>query len=270
MCPAAVGPGLDAPGLFDEFETVTAANVRNSERMTGTDLDLLNVLVGTLKDGSGEEFVERLLAMLGPGGNRGTARIDDWNMRFIDLRPDGPRGWAYGRDDKVVIAYERSQLGPPSHPLIGGEMKEAVGDVLLPNTIGVDPVVESRWGDRLDDAPIAYGSVTDAQNPGWVYFRTGPGVARMSCGINPEGSVVDCDVPDRLYGMPDGTNRIVLDAAGKRYAYAERPMFSRDSPVAWIGERVSNGAASCVVTDQAPMICRIVGPDGVPQRVNMK
>lgn len=272
MCPADVGPGLDAPGLIDEFSSVTAANIRNGERMTGTDLDLLAVLVGTLTSGTGEEFVERLQHRLGPGGDRGAVRVAESNLRFIDLRPDGPRGWAYGRGDRVVIAYERSPLGPPSHPLIGTEMKEAVADVLRVNAVGSDPVPPSPWGDRLDESPLANGDFGDPSNQGRVYFQTGPGVVAMRCSINPGGSMVGCDVPGpKLFDMPEGTNQIILDAGGRHYAYSDTPTFTRESAgIAWIGERVTNGAATCRITDQAPMICRIVSEDGTIQRANMQ
>lgn len=254
ICIADVGPGLDSPGLAAEFSSVVAGNVRNSERMTGTDLDLLGVLVGTLEAGTGEDFVARLLTRLGPGASHGTARIADRTMQFIDLRPGGPRGYAYGRGDKVVIAYARSPLGPPSHPLMSQELTDAVADLLPGNTVGQDPQTP---GDYVDDWPLArddFGSPTD---PGWVYFQIEE--SGTHCGMNPQGSVVGCDFAGRPFGTPTGTNQMILDAAGLQYVRSDVPTFTRPGVGSvWIGERIVNGPARCGVTSQAPLSCRIV------------
>lgn len=272
ICVADVGPGLEAPDLAAEFSSVVAGHVKNAERMTGTDLDLLGVLVGTLKSGTGEDFVARLFSRLGPDATNGTARIADRTMQFIDLRPEGPRGYAYGKGEKVVIAYARSPLGPPSHPLMALEITEAVADILPGNTVGSDPSPTAPADDGIADWPLAHGNFSSPTDPGWVYFRTdGEGVAEIHCGISPDGSMVGCDFARTPYGAPEGTNQLILDGSGLRYAQSRTPTFTRpDVDIVWIGERIENGPAACRVTDQAPLFCRVVGNDGTAERALFK
>lgn len=267
ICISDVGPGLDSADLAAEFSSVVAGNVRNAERLSGTDLDLLGVLVGTLKSGSGEDFVAGLLSRLGPDAAHGTVRIADRTMQFIDLRPGGPRGFAYGKGRKVVVAYARSPLGPPSHPLMSQELTAAIADILPLNTVGTDPTTASPAGDSIDDWPLARGNFSSPTDPGWVYFRTGPGNPRIHCGISPDGSMVGCDFERTPpFGVPEGTNQMVLDSSGLRYVQSDTPAFTRpDVDIAWIGERIVNGPASCNVTDRDPLYCRIVA-DGTAVR----
>jgi hypothetical protein len=160
----------------------------------------------------------------------------------------------------VVIGYVRPSLDPPAHPLMPLSVTDAITQVLVHNTVGPIPNVPSPSG-YIDKWPLARGTYTTQEDPGWVYFRTdGKSTAPYLCGIGPNGSVAGCDVESPPDGAPAGTNQIVLDSSGPRHLHSATTTFTRARAgvdVVRIGERVENGPAACTVTDQAPVACRI-------------
>ncbi len=83
---------------------VTDTSVSIGNNRTG--LLVLRVLVGTLKSGSGEKFVDAFLSRLGPDARNGTIRIVGHEVPYFSL-PDGRRGYAYGEGSTVVIGFIR-------------------------------------------------------------------------------------------------------------------------------------------------------------------
>lgn len=260
ICVADVGPGLDAADLSSEFASVAAADVTNIS-VQGPDKPLLVLaaFVGTPKSTDGRTWVARWMSTLGPEAAHGTVEIADRTVQFVDLRPDGPRGFAYGDDETVVIAYIRAPLGPPSHPLTPLEVDSVFTHIVAANTATPVPGDPST-GSYIDRWPLARGNFTSPTNPGWMYFRSdGQGYPPMFCAMSPDGAMVGCDIDFPPERAPAGTNQIILDSAGLRYAQSETPTFTRAGvDVAWIGERIENGPAACAMTDQAPMACRVV------------
>ena len=81
--------------------------------------------------------------------------------------------------------------------------------------------------------------------------------------MSPDGSMVGCDIDFTAPRALAGTNQIILDSSGLHFAQSDEPTFTSPGvDVAWIGERIENGPVVCAMTDQAPMVCRIVDDNG--------
>lgn len=255
ICVADVGPGL-AGADAGEFTTLAAADITNA--LMSPDELMLGAVVGTLESGSAEEYVAALVSRLGPEAARGTVEIAGRTVHYLDLVPDGPRGYAYGEGATVVVAYVRPSLDPPAHPQLPLVVMSAVAAVIEKNTTGPVPAVPSPMS-TINMWPLARGDFASSTDPGWVFFRTDDkGDLDYHCGIGPNGSVAGCDFGFVMDHTPAGTNQISLDSSGTHQRHADTPTFTRPGvDVLPMGERIENGPAACTVTGQGPVACRL-------------
>jgi hypothetical protein len=255
ICPADVGPGLAGPEVSAQFATLTAGDV--TDTISSPDELVLGVLVGTLKDSSGEAFVDGVFSRLGPEARGGTVTLDGKLVQYLNV-PGGPSGYAYGAGPTVVLGYVKAPLDSAFNNLGAASARQAYTRILAAATGAPLPNIPPP-ANGLDQWPLARGRYTTPSDPGWIYFRTPvekPGIYNYYCGIAPGGTMAGCDfVPKPM--APDGTNQTIVDSSGARYVHTDTPTFSRDVDSLRAGERLENGAAACGMTYQGSVTCRI-------------
>ena len=256
ICPADVGPGLAGPEIAAQFSDVAAGEVTDTSLSIGNDPNgsvVLRVLVGTLKTGSGEQFVDAFLSRLGPDARNGTIRIVGKVLPYFSI-PDGPEGYAYGAGPTVVIGFIRdpNEVSPKSPEFVELPAGDAFSRVLAAAT-GAPLPADAPFGRGVENYPLGRGRYTTTDDVGWVFFKTEAGQA---CGIGPSGTVAGCD--NVTMDAPDGTNQtVVTDSAVAGYVYSATPTFTRNVDILPAGRRLENGSATCNVGYQGTVGCTI-------------
>jgi hypothetical protein len=259
ICAADVGPGLQTLG--PEF-TATAAGLITNPNAGG---DVLRAFVGTLKPKADAMlWMGTFAKQLGPDATHGAIDVEGREVTFIDLRPDGPRGFVYGNGRTVVVAYVVPPLGPPSHPMTPMEVRSVLTQLIettMPEPVPYNPV---HPADIIDEYPLARGTFTVPTDPGWVYFQTDEAATvEAHCGMSPDAHIVGCDVAHPPDYRPPDTNQIILDGSGIHYRHSDTATYTRSGvDVLYAGQRLENGDATCTTLDQVPVFCRIVSEQG--------
>lgn len=175
--------------------------------------------------------------------------------------------------------------------IVATAVATAPGGAAEPDTCDPRPGVENSCaGQPPETWPIAQGSFTSPDDPGWIYFKPfhlpagfgGPKAdaqraVQYGCGIGPDGTI-GCDhVPGNPFGNtdayrcgelrcplpPPGTNQTVAGPQQPaEYVYSEVLTFTRDGagdlPEA---HRLVNGDAWCAVGYQGSVSC-VSGDNG--------
>ena len=253
ICAADVGPGLAGAEDVAELSDLAAGEV--TETYSSPDSEELKALVGTVKSGNGNAFVDAFLSRVGEARND-TATLGGRTVRYFNT--PGGEGYAYAEGPTVFIGY----IPPPRADLAATQetAKELFTRILLAATgapIPADDLTHPENG--IDSYSPGRGRHTTPDDPGWVFFKTETvkGVPGHACGIGPNGTVAGCDiVPKR--NAPSGTNQTVVDAsAPAHYAHSDTPIFTRDVDVLFPGHRLDNGDATCGVGYQGTVHCVI-------------
>jgi hypothetical protein len=256
ICPADVGPGLTGAEITAQFSDLAAGEVTDTSITIGTDppgLVVLRVLVGTLKSGSGEAFVDAFLSRLGPDARNGTIKMVGKEVPYFVV-PGGYEGYAYGAGSTVVIGFIRDpgEVGPNSAHVVDLPAGDAFSRILAAAT-GAPLPADSRLGEGVQNYPLGRGRFTVAGDPGWVFFTTDAG---QHCGIGPGGTIAGCD--NTTMEAPEGTNQTVVREGTKAgYVHSETPAFTREVDILPAGRRLDNGIATCTVGYQGAVGCTI-------------
>ena len=109
ICASDVGPGFARPEPVAELSGLAAGEVTSSYSLP-KDNEGLKVLVGTVKSGNGDAFVDAFLSRVGEAGND-TVTLGEHIVRYFNT--PGGEGYAYAEGPTVVIGY----IPPPSENL---------------------------------------------------------------------------------------------------------------------------------------------------------
>ena len=258
ICASDVGPGFARPEPVAELSGLAAGEVTSSYSLP-KDNEGLKVLVGTVKSGNGDAFVDAFLSRVGEAGND-TVTLGEHIVRYFNT--PGGEGYAYAEGPTVVIGY----IPPPSENLAIPEV--GVTEVftrIVAAAAGAPIPAEVQISGDIESYPPGRGRYTTPDDPGWVFFKTNNPKGK-ACGIGPNGSVAGCDfVPKRnvdpdgaATAAPRGVNQTVVDAsAPARYTYSATPTFTRDVDVLIEGHHLHNGDATCGVGYQGTVRCVI-------------
>jgi hypothetical protein len=258
ICATDVGPGLARAEVVAELSGLATGEVTNAHMSLDGD-EGLKALVGTVKSGDGDAFVDALLARVGETRND-TVTLGEHTVRYFNTL--GGEGYAYAEGPTVAIGY----IPPPSEDLaitvVG--VKEVFARIVAA-AAGTPIPAEVNVTSGIESYPPGRGRYSTPEDPGWIFFRTDNPKAK-ACGIGPNGSVAGCDiVPKRNLGSdgaataaPSDADQTVVDAsAPAHYTYSATPTFTRDVAVLIEGHRLDNGDATCGVGYQGTVECVI-------------
>jgi hypothetical protein len=258
ICATDVGPGLARAEVVAELSGLATGEVTNAHMSLDGD-EGLKALVGTVKSGNGDAFVDAFLARVGETRND-TVTLGEHIVRYFNT--PGGEGYAYSEGPTVAIGY----IPPPSEDLaITGVGAKEVFARIVAAAEGAPIPAEAKVTSGIESYPPGRGRYTTPNDPGWIFFRTDNPKGK-ACGIGPNGSVAGCDiVPRRNVGsdgaataVPSDANQTVVDAsAPARYTYSATPTFTRDVDALIEGHRLDNGDASCGVGYQGTVKCVI-------------
>lgn len=258
ICASDVGPGLGNADVLAELSGLAAAEVTSAYSLPDDDGGL-KALVGTVKSGNGDAFVDAFLSRVGEARND-TVTLGGHIVRYFNT-PRG-EGYAYAEGPTVAIGY----IPPPSEDLAITEVgvKEVFARVVAA-AAGTPIPAEAQMTSGIESYPPGRGRYTTPDDPGWIFFKADNPKGK-ACGIGPNGSVAGCDVVPKMNVGPDGAataassdaNQTVVDAsAPARYTYSDIPTFTRDVDVLIEGHRLDNGDATCGVGYQGTVECMI-------------
>jgi hypothetical protein len=252
ICAADVGPGLASAEDVAELSDLAAGEV--TETYSSPDSEELKALVGTVKSGNGDAFVDAFLSRVGEVRND-TVTLGGRTVRYFNT-PNG-EGYAYADGPTVFIGYIPPKGDRTETQEIG---KELFTRILLAATgapIPADDLTHPKNG--IDSYSPGRGRYTTADDPGWIFFKTETvkGVPGYACGIGPNGTVAGCDIVPAK-DVPNGANQTVVNAsAPARYAHSDTPTFTRNVDVLLPGRRLDNADATCGVGYQGTVHCVI-------------
>lgn len=251
ICAADVGPGLAGADVA-ELSDLAAGEV--TETYSSPDSEQLKALVGTVKSGNGDAFVDAFLSRVGEVRDD-TVTLGGRTVRYFNT--PGGEGYADAEGPTVFIGYLPPNASMDATQEIG---KELFTRILLAATgapVPADDLTHPKNG--TDSYSPGRGAYTTPGDPGWVFFKTETvkGIPGYACGIGPNGTVAGCDfVPTS--DAPSGTNQTIVEgSAPAHYAHSETPTFTRDVGVLLPGHRVDNGNATCGVGYQGTVHCTI-------------
>jgi hypothetical protein len=259
ICAADVGPGLASAEVIAELSGLAAGEITSAYSLPGDDGGL-KALVGTVKSGNGDAFVDRFLSRVGETRND-TVTLGEQIVRYFNT--SGGQGYAYADGPTVAIGY----IPPPGEDLAIPEVgvKEVFTRIVA--AAAGTPIPAVDW-----DVATESGIDTYAPGPGPLHHTRRPGMdllqdrQRDQNGLRnrPQRLRAGCDiVPKRNVGSdgaataaPSGANQTAVDAsAPARYTYSATPTFTRDVDVLVEGHRLDNGDATCGVGYQGTVQC---------------
>ena len=256
ICASDLGPGLASAEVVPELSGLAAAEITSAYSLPDDDGGL-KALVGTVKSGNGDAFVDTFLSRVGEARND-TVTLGEHIVRYFNT--PGGEGYAYANGPTVAIGY----IPPQSEDLAITEVgvKEVFARIVAA-AAGTPIPAEIQISSGVESYPPGRGRFTTPDDPGWVFFKTNNPKGK-ACGIGPNGSVAGCDiVPKRNVGsdgvaavVPSGANQTVVEAsAPARYTYSDRATFTRDVDILVEGHRLDNGDATCGVGYQGTVEC---------------
>ena len=256
ICASDVGPGLGSADAVAELSGLAAGEITSAHSYPDDDRGL-KALVGTVKSGNSDAFVDTFLSRVGEARND-TVTLGEHTVRFFNT-PVG-EGYAYADGPTVAIGY----IPPPSEDLAISEVGvKEVFTRIVAAVAGTPIPAEAKVTSGIETYPPGRGRYTTPNDPGWVFFKTDKPSGK-ACGIGPNGSVAGCDVVPRknvgsdgaATAAPSGANQTVVDAsAPARYTHSDAPTFTRDVDVLIEGHRLDNGEATCGVGYQGTVEC---------------
>ena len=256
ICASDVGPGLANAEVVAELSGLAAAEITSFYSVPDEVADL-KALVGTVKSGGGDAFVDAFLSRAGEV-RHDTVTLGEHVVRYFNT--PGGEGYAYAEGPTVAIGY----IPPPSDdPAITEVGAKEVFTRIVATAAGTPIEPEVRMGNGMESYPPGRGRYTTPDDPGWVFFKTDTPNGK-ACGIGPNGSVAGCDVvPEKNVGsdsaataVPNSVNQTVVDAsAPARYTFSDTPTFTRDVDVLIAGHRLDNGEATCGASYQGTVEC---------------
>jgi hypothetical protein len=258
ICATDVGPGLARAEVVAELSGLAAGEVTDAYLLPVDD-EGLKALVGTVKSGNGDAFVDEFLARMGEARND-TVTLGEHILRYFNT--PGGEGYAYAEGPTVAIGYFPAPSEDRAIGVVG--VKEVFARIVAA-AAGAPIPAEAKVTSGIASYPPGRGRYTTPDDPGWIFFRT-DNPKEKACGIGPNGSVAGCDiVPKRNLGSdgaatltPSDANQTVVDAsAPARYTYSATPTFTRDVDVLIEGHRLDNGDATCGVGYQGTVECVI-------------
>ena len=254
ICASDVGPGLAKAEVVAEMSGLAAAEITSSYSVPDA-VAGLKALVGTVKSGDGDAFVDAFLSRIGEV-RHDTVTLGGHVVRYFNT--PGGEGYAYAEGSTVAIGY----IPPPSDVRAITEVgAKEVFTRIVAAAAGTPIGPEVRIGNGMESYPPGRGRYTTPDDPGWVFFHTPNGKA---CGIGPNGSVAGCDiVPEQNIGsdsrataVPNSVNQTVVDVSHPaRYTFSDIPTFTRDVDVLVAGNRLDNGEATCGAGYQGTVEC---------------
>lgn len=256
ICTSDVGPGLADADDVAELSGLAAGEIKNAYSHPD-EHGGLKVLVGTVKSGDGDAFVDMFLSRVG-GARNDTVTLGEHVVHYFNT--PGGDGYAYADGPTVVVGY----IPPPSEdPAITEVGVKEVFARIVAAAAGTPIPVEVKVRNGIESYPPGRGRYTTPDDPGWVFFKT-DNPNRKACGIGPNGAMAGCDIVPRLNvgsdgaatAAPSGANQTVVDAsAPARYTHSDTPTFTRDVDVLDEGHRLDNGAATCGAGYQGTVEC---------------
>jgi hypothetical protein len=184
ICAADVGPGLASAEVIAELSGLAAGEITSAYSLPGDDGGL-KALVGTVKSGNGDAFVDRFLSRVGETRND-TVTLGEQIVRYFNT--SGGQGYAYADGPTVAIGY----IPPPGEDLAIPEVgvKEVFTRIVA--AAAGTPIPAVDWDVATESGIDTYapgrGRYTTPDDPGWIFFKTDNGI-RTACGIGPNGSV---------------------------------------------------------------------------------
>lgn len=137
FCASDVGPGLASADVLADLSGLAAAEVTSTSSLAADGVGL-KALVGLVKSGHGDAFVDGFLSRVGEARND-TAALGGHVVRYFNT--PGGEGYAYAEGTTVTIGYippSRGDLGATQEPATD-EVSESV-PLLDPNhhRVGAD------------------------------------------------------------------------------------------------------------------------------------
>jgi hypothetical protein len=268
ICAADVGPGLAGAEVVAELSDLAAAEV--TETNSSPEHPNPKVLVGTVKSGNGDAFVDAFLSRVGDTRNDtvtlgGRRDRDPSAPRYVVryFNTPGGEGYAFAEGATVAIGYipQYSGSGVLSLASTQEPAKEVFTRIVAAVAGGPIPAVD--WDVATERGIDTYapgrGRYTTPHDQGWMFFKIDSltGIPGKACGIGPNGSVAGCDMVPKV-NVPSGANQTVVDAsAPARYTHSDTPTFTRDVDVLCEGHRLDNGDATCGMGCQGTVQCGI-------------
>jgi hypothetical protein len=248
ICAAEVGNGLADAGVVAELSDLAAGEFTQA-RFPPNPVDL-KALVGTVKSGDGDAFVDAFLSGVGEARND-TVTLGGHIVRYFNT--PGGEGYAYAEGPTVAIGY----IPPPRGDLASTqESAKEIFTRILAAASGTPIPAVGRTESGIDSYSPGRGRHTTPEDPGWVFFKA-DSLSEIFCGIGPNGTVAGCDIVPRI-NRPPGANQTVVDAsAPAHYAHSDTPTFTRDVDVLLPGHRLDNGDARCGMGYQGTVHCVI-------------